>query len=567
VSLLLLFAYPNPLSVPISELVTTAPSASNGFVIQRPATDGEWRFVLELADPSDGDAAIWRDASDYYAGDRHQFGADDYLGKARARLVTVQLQIDDSDMLAPWGQDTSSIFGTDVRLDAGMLMRASMVRIVSGVVVEWEPLWTGRVESWGDASAARGQIRTHVVSVVDTISDLANVPTYIGGESSFPWDTWFTDRVLPAAGWLYGVDIYGDTSSGGLLGDQLSTAAINRMDQGTEPLGLVWRSLRDGRMVIMPPPWDTTNVDRYDNPLLDVYPDGLRFNWSPDLTDIEYIADDDQQPFGIQRTNAGIINSVAISYLDGFDTAVYQIDDPVSASRYGVRPFTASWMIGGSTLSVADDILAARAYANAQALPLRTTLDHEGFWSAMAIVDHMDPVTIIHATRDDGLVVTATGTIRNIVEERTYRGDGLLSWQSTVQIDIDATETSPALLPVEHLALVSTSTGFSGPASAEFSWDNPVQPDITPTEVQLRVLGRSPVWYSKDYPGVGADGTTLGFLEPVTAYTLQVRLIRRVNGVVTAFSAIRSVAFTTAPDPYPRHRSGRHERRHGRPAV
>ena len=69
-SLLLLFAYPNPLSVPISELVTTAPSASNGFVIQRPATEGEWRFVLELADPADGTAALWRDASDYYAGDQ-----------------------------------------------------------------------------------------------------------------------------------------------------------------------------------------------------------------------------------------------------------------------------------------------------------------------------------------------------------------------------------------------------------------------------------------------------------------------------------------------------------------
>ncbi len=86
---------------------------------------------------------------------------------------------------------------------------------------------------------------------------------------------------------------------------------------------------------------------------------------------------------------------------------------------------------------------------------------------------------------------------------------------------------------------------------AEFSWTNPTQPDITPTEVQMRILGRSLIWFSKDYPGVGADGAVIGSLDPATPYTFQVRLIRRVNGVVVAASAVRQVRFTTPALIYP----------------
>lgn len=554
-SLLLLFAYPAPLSIPISELVTTAPSASNGTVFQRPATSGEWRFVLELADPSDGDSALWRDITPYYAGDRYQRGGDDYLGRYRASLATVQLQIDDSDILAPWGQDTSSIFGTDVRLDAGLLMRFGLIRVDSGVVVEWAPIWTGRVESWGDGTEARGQIRKHVVSVVDTISDLANVPTQVFGNNVY-WPEWLQEN-LYAANWLFGVDYWGDLTSIGYIQDVNLVAAINRMDQGADPAGLVWRSLRSGRLVVHPAPWDTTNTTRYDNPLLDVYPDGLKFSYFPDLTDIEYIQDDGEQSFGVPRTVAGIINSIIVT--SSGDPDVYAIDDPVSAARYGVRPMTATWI--NDNHPAVDDILAARAYSSAQALPLRTTLDREGFWSAMTLIDQYDPVTVVHATQDDGTVLTATGVIRNIVEERTYNGesadgDSSLNWQSTVQIDIDATETSPALLPVEDLALVAAfSPGNGGQAGAEFSWTNPVQPDITPTDVQFRVIGRSLIWYSEDYSGVGADGTTVNWLEALTPYVFQVRLIRRVNGVIVAVSAARQIRFTTPvrilPTPVP----------------
>lgn len=531
-------------------LILEEPAPTHGAVFQRPATSGEWRFVLELADTSAGDYAEWLDLTAFYAGDRYQRGADDYMGKYRASLATVQLQIDNVtaddlavgwDILAPWGQDTTSLFGVDVTLDAGLLMRLGLIRVDGGVTVEWEPLWTGRVEAWGDASEARGQKRTHVVSVVDLMSDLANVPT-TAPLAEDEWPDWFTAQVLPTAGWEFGVDIYGDAADAGLPQILTPTGGVALMDSGADPLGLTWRTLRNGKMVIHPWPWDTTHTERYDNPLLAVYPGGLVFSYSPDTGEIDYIADDNQQPFGVTRTIAGVLNYFAVT-MPGPTT--YPVDDPVSIERYGVRPFSATWIL--DNIPVVDDLLAARAFASVQALPLRVTLDHEGFWPALAIVDHLDPVTVIHQTNTGGLVVTVVGTVRNIVEERTWRGDGLLSWQSTLQIDVTATETVEALLPVESLAFVGSETSlFGGPSTAEFSWTDPVQPSITPTDVQYRVLGLSPIWVTAPYPGVGADGAIVNWLEAATAYTFQVRLVRIVDGVLTNFSPAREVEFTTA---------------------
>lgn len=540
----------------LEELVELEPEPTHGYPIQLAATSGVWRWVVELADTTAGAYVDWIDITEWYVGDRHQFGADQYMGDARARLVTVQLQIDESDLLAPWGLDTTSLFGEDVELDAGLLMRAALARVVGGVTVEWLPVWTGRVETWGDASFARGQVRVHEVQVVDTMADLANVPTSIVS-SNQPWDEVIVDDVLAGAGWSFGVDIYGDggTSGAGIPQDLDMVAASNRMDQITDPLGLVWRSLRSGRLVVHPAPWDTTNVDRYTNPLLAVYPDGVQFSYSPEFTDVEYIADDGGQPFGVSRTVAGVLNSFIVTT----GTLVYAVDDPVSISKFGVRPFTASWILDNDP--VVDDLLAARAFASVQALPLRTTIDHEGFFPALAMLDHLDPVTVEHATADARPVVTVVGTVRNIVEERTLRhvtadGDATLNWQSTVQIDVTSTTTAEALLPVEDLALVSAFTpGFGGPSGAEFSWTNPTQPTVTPTEVEVRILERSLIWESTDYPGVGADGVTMNWLAAATAYTFQVRLVRRVDGIATHVSPIREFLFTTPaviiPTPVP----------------
>lgn len=557
--LLLLFAGGEPGTPDLSDPIVTPPVAGAGVVTQFPATSGAWRLSLEIAEPP---GSTWYDLTPFYVGDHYQRGADDYKGKYRASLASVQLQIDSvraadmavsTDILAPWGQDTTDLFGDNIRLGAGLLMRLSMVREVASTVVEWLPLWTGRVESWGDASAARGQIRTHVVSVVDTLADLTNVPIQID-YSVADMEEYFNELLTQAA-WPFGVDIYGDLdAAGGVLNDE-AIAAINRLDQTTDPLGLVFRTLRSGRMVIHPAPWDTTNTERYPNPLLDTYPAGLKFSYVPDFTDIEYIADDDQQPFAITRTVAGILNSFVVTMPDDPpDPLVYAVDDPVSTGRYGVRPYTATWIINNPP--AVDDLLADRAFSESQALPVRTTVDHEGFWTAMAIVDHLDPVTIVHANSADGLVVTGTGSIRNIVEERTVRADGLLNWQSTVQIDIDSTETSEPLLPVKDLALVSAESPLlGGPSTATFSWTNPTQPSITPTEVQYRVLGRSFIWLPKSYPGVGADGIVTYGLAAGTRYTFQVRLVRRVDGVVTNYSPWRQLEFTTPfliyPNPVP----------------
>jgi hypothetical protein len=538
----------------LEALVELAPDPTHGYPIQLAATAGEWRWVVELADTSAGSYVEWFDITDWYVGDRHQFGADQYMGDARARLVVVQLQIDESDLLAPWGLDTTELFGEDVELDAGLLMRAALARVDGGVTVEWLPVWTGRVDTWGDAAYARGQTRVHEVSVVDTIADLANVPTTIVSNGD-PWDEVIEGELLPGAEWSFGVDIYGDIGSPGIPQDLDAVAAGARMDQITDPLGLVWRSLRTGRLVVHPAPWDTTMTNRYDNPLLVVYPAGVIFSYSPDFTDVEYITDDGQQPFGVSRTVAGVLNWFVVTS----GTNVYAVDDPVSIEKYGVRPFQASWILDNDP--VVDDLLAARAFASVQALPLRTTIDHEGFFPALAMLDHLDPVTVEHAAAEGRPTVTVVGTIRNIVEERTFRhkdadGNAALNWQSTVQVDVTSTTTAAALLPGEDLALVSAFTpGFGGPSGAEFSWTNPTQPTVTPTEIQVRILERSLIWQEGDYSGVGADGITMGWLAAATAYTFQVRLVRRVDGVITHVSPIREILFVTpaniGPTPVP----------------
>lgn len=534
----------------LAELVDIKTDASFGVVIQIPAAFGEWRFALELADPLMGTDVEWFDITQFYASDRYQRGASEYMGRYRAAVAQVHLTIDNvladdlgvsQDILAPWGFDTTPLFGENVTLDAGLLMRASIFRVDS-MTIDWYPLWTGRVETWGDASTARGQIRDHLIVVTDLIGDLVNVPTQAADE---PWEDWLVDQILAQANWPYGVDVYGDIGSPNLPPRaEPQPSAINEMDAGTDPLGLVWRTLRNGKLVVHPAPWDTTNAVRYDNPLLTLYPGGLVFNWNPDVTDIEYITDDDNEPAGLQRTSLGIVNTVAITMPSG----PYLIDNPTSQSKYGMRGFTASWIVDNEP--VADDILAARADASQQALLIRSTVDHSGFFPALAIIDHLDPVTFIHTTHDDGDVVTAVGSVRTITEIRELRHANALSWESSVQIDVASSAVAAALLPVEGLA-VSGVTDIV----AEFDWTNPTQPDVTPTELQFRLIGQSTLWQTTSYDGVGADSIQIGSLNAETVYEFQIRIVRRVNGLITHTSPVRSVDFVTAaaavPTPVP----------------
>lgn len=535
----------------IDELVTTAPSPAHGVEIQRPASSGVWRVALELADPLAGESIVWHDLTGFYAGDRYQRGADEYMGRCKASVAQVGLRTDD-DRLAPWSQDTTAVFGVNIELDAGLLMRLGMFRVVGGVTVEWQPCWTGRVETWGDAAYALGHERIHVVTVVDTSTDLVNVPTLVE-EPGSDWPEWF-DEVLTHAGWLFGVDTFGDPDAG-LPFDDVPQPASDRLDAGCDPLGLVWRTLRSGRMVIHPAPWDTINTARYANPLLAVYPAGLRFSFSPDVGDVAYaVGDGSQEPFGITRTSLGVVNSIEATVPDDFGgTEIYAVDDPVSISKFG-RKAASLELIAGRTQPV-DDLLAARAYASIQALPIRTDADLDGFWPAMAMIDHLDPITVVHASRQGGPVVTAVGTVRNVTEERAQRLGHVLEWRSTVQIDVTSTETTPSLLPVESLTAAASSSWLTGGSSADVAWINPTQPDVEPTDVEYRLLERSLIWTSFDYEGVGAQSIVLNGLAANTHYTLQVRLVRVVAGVVTHVSPVTQTSFLTpaliVPTPVP----------------
>ncbi|MCB0968042.1 MAG: hypothetical protein KDB37_14500 [Ilumatobacter sp.] len=98
------------------------------------------------------------------------------------------------------------------------------------------------------------------------------------------------------------------------------------------------------------------------------------------------------------------------------------------------------------------------------------------------------------------------------------------------------------LLPVEGLAVTSGPTD----RAVTVGWTNPTQPTITPTDVQVRVAELGAVWTEYAYPVTSAAWASL---DADTEYVVQVRLIRRVDGIVTDTSPIRHVQFTTDPAP------------------
>ena len=98
------------------------------------------------------------------------------------------------------------------------------------------------------------------------------------------------------------------------------------------------------------------------------------------------------------------------------------------------------------------------------------------------------------------------------------------------------------LLPVEGLAVTSGPTD----RAVTVGWTNPTQPTITPTDVQVRVAELGAVWTEYAYPITSAAWASL---DADTEYVVQVRLIRRVDGIVTDTSPIRHVQFTTDPAP------------------
>lgn len=535
----------------IAELVDETPAATRGVAAGFEYGTGVWRHVVELADPSAGSSVEWFDITEWFTGYDYTRGADSYLGRYRAGVVNMDLFAGD-DRFAPWNEDTSDTFGVHVSLGPGLLIRSGFILVSGGVVTDWNPRFTCKVEFWGDASYSQGKVRQHRIVARDTMTALVNVP--IPADTEENW----TDRigsVLTAAGWEYGSTIYGPTTIGGVgvlpLPDRdAQSSAINELDASTDPAGAVWYTNRKGELIVRASVYDTWQAGRFDpggaagTPY--PVPDPVVFAWwsctgeTPpgDYGDLDtattsaYAVDTRGiDPFGLDRSERGVINHVVVTSPSG----TFDDDDPTSIQRYDRQTLQASWITANDF--AAADILAARANATLEARPLTATVDLTRFHPGPAEVDYLDPVEVWHRN-GNGLEVHASGWLRSYRE--LVRPVGCdTDWTITYTLDVfEATSRNPFLLPVTDLELTTVTD-----LAATFTWGNPTQV-IDPTHTQIRMNGGA--WTTTAYP---LTGVTWSGLTPYTAYEFEVRLIRVDDTIVTHFSPTRSVIFITdTPD-------------------
>jgi len=536
----------------LADLVDAEPDPTFGVITQLPAASGVWRFVVELADPAAGSSVEWFDITSLCQGYELVYGSDAYAGRYRAAVAELAL-LGDGDQLAPWNTDTSATFGVHVALGAGLLIRAGLIRVVASAVAEWVPRFTVRVESWRDAGYARGQIRIHQVTCRDLMTGLINVPT--GSDSPNNW----LDRIdylLTEAAWPFGSTIYGadqTTAPADVLelpASNESDDAAGQIDAACDPAGAVWYTDRKGRLIVRPQVGDTWHAALFGagatgTPWVD--PDPVVFAYTADDPDalvdvyddaVAYVVDAATEPFGIDDTELYVINNVRVT--DPTSPPVYDADEPVSIQRYGRRARAVSWVVANDF--VADDIVARLAFATKQATPLDTDVHQTGFFPTVAGLGWLDPVTVAHTTGAGRDVLTATGHLRQITEGVTPLSAGQIEWFATVTVDVETYDTTPGLLPVEGLTVTDGGTDW-----AEFGWSNPSQTPA-PTETWVRMATQSLIWLELDYPTT--ELAWLG-LEPDTGYQFDVRLVRRVDGLIVAASPVRSVAFVTPPTPGP----------------
>lgn len=529
----------------LAELVAAAPAAGNGVPTQLDAGDGVWRWVIELADPAAGSSVEWFDITTYVSGVDYTRGADEYAGRYRAAIAELELQTDNGDELAPWNDDTSSTFGVHVDLGAGLLIRAGLVRVVDDTVVEWLPRFTQRVETWRDATFARGQIRQHRVTTRDLMTELVGVP--IASDLQTNWlDR--AEHVLTEAGWPYGWTIHGaelDNVGADILtlpDRPESLDAIVELDATFDPAGVVWRTNRKGQLIAHPMPGDTfhaaaftagaTGTPWVDTPV-------VSFAYTAELDGrIGYVVDDNAgRPFGVDDSEVSIKNHLRVT---DPTPATYDVDDPVSIQRYGRKTLPLSWIVAND--DVVDVLLATRATATKQATPLQTSLDLPGFFPAAGRLDPLTPMIVVHETGVGRDVVTLTGRCRQLVERYSPRSPAQINWSIVAQVDVDATSQAAEMLPVTGLSATSVNHD-----DATFGWVNPTQV-ITPTETWVRIPQQSLLWLELDYPMT--ELAWLG-LVPATPYQFDVRLVRRADGLVTNVSPVRSTTFVTDPSPAP----------------
>jgi hypothetical protein len=479
-----------------------------------------------------------------FTGYDYSRGSDGYQGRYRASVVNLDLYADD-DAIAPWNSDNSATFGTHVALGPGLLIRSGFIRVAGGVVDAWNPRFTLKVESWGDASYSRGRVRRHRVTARDTMTSLVGVPLPArAAENWFERLVW----IISGSGWPYGWFAYGarhevdGTTPILLLPDRpASSSALNELDATLDPVGLQWYTDRQGRLIVRPKVNDTFHAAAFaagadGTPWPDSAP--VEFAWWACMGDppadghAAYAVDTPGvEPFGFDETDRWVINHVKVTDPTGpgFDD-----DNPVSIQRYDRKSLQASWMAANDT--VAADLLALRADATVEARPLHTNIALANFHPGPAGADFLDYVTILHRNTDDGFEAFGNGWLRGYTERVRPLGCDT-DWSLALTVDIYNISAAPtSLLPVEDLTLEDVSD-----TEASFSWTNPTQ-TIEPTHTQIRLINPASLWATVEYP---LDGLTWSGLMPETGYEFQVRLIRRVDGVTTHYSPIRALNFTT----------------------
>lgn len=509
----------------LSELVQLEPPATAGRPIQFAHDVGLWRLVYELADPLAGSSVEWHDFTDRCMGHNLTRGAAGYAGRYRACVATLEVRASD-DSFAPYNDDTSATFGTHVELGSGLLVRAGLIRVFAGEVVEWIPRFTCKVERWGDASYGKGKVRRHLVIARDTMTSLVNVPVAASGEEPF------IDRVayvLAQAGWPYGTfTFYDDVITVPARAEQVS--AINELDATIDPTGLVWYTDRRGIFILEPRPGDTLHTGALTKPEY-----WFHYLASPSTSNlISFAMGQPAEPFGLSKTEDGVINHVRINSPGG----IYDNDNPTSIQRFDRKTYQATWIAENDQAAL--DILNYRANAQMEATPIATSIDRPGFWDALQL-DYLSRVRV-DAKHGPALgAIAAVGGVRHIEEHVSPRKHGAsVNFDLKVILDVESYETSQSLLPVEDLAL--SDIWYD---AAEWNWTNPGGQPVAPTNTQVRIPELSSIWVTIGYP---LTVHSWGTLEPGESYTFQIRLVVIDDGLVTAFSPTRQLEFTTLSD-------------------
>jgi len=542
------------------ELLEQAPAAAHGVPFQRPADDGEWRCVVEMADRLAGEDVVWHDITQWYVSDSVRRGAEAPREKYTASRGTVLLTDVDAEgqgVFAPYREDNSAWFGTHVRIGAGLLMRFGLVRVVDAAVVEWEPTWTLKVVTWVSNPRADGRAWTYEAQVADLIQGLARASTT---QSTTEGWKQRVPKVLDDGHWVFGWDLYGADAGGSPaieFGERTNTSVAAELDMLSYAVGVVWRSQRNGRLLFYPGSFELMHDmllglsggegDTWPNPLLETYPFGLEFSWAADGADALIAWDiNDEAPFDIDDSIIGVRNEIRITV----GGTVYADDDPTSIAVFDAQVLERDALAANSF--VLDALLDELAWATLQAKPMQITCNQAGFWPAMAIVDHLDPVTISH--RAGPLGVTASGRVRSIAEERRLvrsspgSDEGYLWWRTTLEFDIDQTVETALLLPPFNVEQIG-----AGERAITMLWELPDGQPVAPTHVQMRLRELSTVWAEVDYPATTIEWLNITPPSGQAYVTFDVRLLRKVNGVVTHYSEFEwATAFpgpTLAPGP------------------